>query len=86
MSIIISALTESLIYIAVRSKYEVTEMQAAFHLYAGGLIATLAGRFLNIIEPFDYSVEVWKPLLTFNFLIGFACLAAIFYKHTENTC
>ena len=78
VSIIISALTESLIYIAVRSKYEVTEMQAAFHLYAGGLIATLAGRFLNIIEPFDYSVEVWKPLLTFNFLIGFACLAAIF--------
>jgi drug/metabolite transporter (DMT)-like permease len=77
-SIIISALTESLIYIAVRSKYEINEIQGAFHLYAGGLIATLAGRFFNIIEPFDFNIEVWKPLLSFNFFIGFACLLAIF--------
>lgn len=78
VAILISAITESLIYIAVRSKYEITEMQGTFHLYAGGLIATLLGRLFNVIEPFVFDIEVWKQLLTFNFLIGFIGLLAVF--------
>lgn len=78
VSIIIAALTESLIYIAVRSKYEITEMQGTFHLYAGGLIATILGRLFNVIEPFDFNIDVWKQLLPFNLLIGFVGLLAVF--------
>jgi len=78
IAILISAITESLIYIAVRSKYEITEIQGAFHLYAGGLIATLLGRLFNVIEPFDFNIEVWKQLLSFNFLIGFIGLLVVF--------
>ena len=78
VSIFISAITESLIYIAVRSKYEITEMQGTFHLYAGGLIAILLGRLFNVIEPFDFNIEIWKQLLSFIFLVGFFGLLAVF--------
>jgi drug/metabolite transporter (DMT)-like permease len=78
VSIIIAAITESLIYVAVRSKYEITEMQGTFHLYAGGLIATLLGRVFNVIEPFDFNIDVWKQLLPFNLLIGFLGLLGVF--------
>ena len=78
LSILVSALTESLIYIVFRSKYEPTEFQGVLHLYGGGLLATLLARFANIIEPFDFSFSTWKPLLLFNLLIGFIAYSTIF--------
>jgi drug/metabolite transporter (DMT)-like permease len=71
LSILISAITESLIYIAFRSGYEPTEFQGVLHLYGGGLLATLLARATNTIEPFDFKWSTWKPLLLFNLIIGF---------------
>lgn len=78
IAIAISAITESLIYVAFRSGYERTELEGIFHLYAGGLIATLLARVTGIIEPFDFSLANWKPLLLFNFLIGFIGYVLVF--------
>ena len=78
IAIIVSALTESLIYIAFRSKYEPTEFQGVLHLYGGGLLFTLLARALNLINPFDFSWSTWKPLLLFNFLIGFIGYSTLF--------
>jgi drug/metabolite transporter (DMT)-like permease len=77
-SIAISAITESLIYIAFRSKYEKTELEGIFHLYGGGLIAILLARLLGFIKPFDTSLANWKPLLSFNLLIGFVAYSLVF--------
>ena len=76
--IFVSALTESLIYIAFRSKYEPTEFQGVLHLYGGGLLATLLARSANLIEPFDFKWSTWKPLLLFNLLIGFIGYSTLF--------
>jgi drug/metabolite transporter (DMT)-like permease len=76
-SIIVSAITEALIYIVFRC-YEPTEAEGMFHLYGGGLIATLLARGANIIEPFDFSIKTWAPLLVFNLLIGFLAYSLIF--------
>ena len=78
LSIMISAITESLIYIAFRSGYEPTEFQGVLHLYGGGLLATLLGRATNIIEPFDFKWSTWKPLLLFNLIIGFIGYSTLF--------
>jgi drug/metabolite transporter (DMT)-like permease len=78
LSIIVSALTESLIYIAFRSGYEPTEFQGVLHLYGGGLLATLLARAANIIEPFDFKWSTWKPLLLFNLVIGFIGYSTLF--------
>ena len=78
LSILIAAITESLIYIAFRSGYEPTEFQGVLHLYGGGLLATLLGRATNIIEPFDFKWTTWKPLLLFNLIIGFIGYSTLF--------
>ena len=78
IAIVLSALTESLIYIAFRSGYEPTELQGVAHLYGGGLLATLLARATNMIEPFDFSWSTWKPLIIFNFLIGFIGYSTLF--------
>lgn len=78
LSIFVSALTESLIYIVFRSKYEPNHNQGIFHLYGGGLIATLAARLGNVVEPFDYSVKTWTPLILFNLFIGYLSSSTIF--------
>ena len=80
ISILIAAFTESLIYIAFKSKYEPNESQGLFNLYFGGLIAILIARATNLIEPFDFNLEVWKPLLLFNFLVGFIALGIVIYS------
>ncbi|NDH68267.1 MAG: DMT family transporter [Gammaproteobacteria bacterium] len=77
-AIFVSALTESLIYIAFRSKYEPNHNQGIFHLYGGGLIATLAARLSNVVEPFDYSLQTWTPLVLFNLFIGYLSSSTIF--------
>jgi len=78
LSILISAITESLIYIAFRSGYEPTEFQGVLHLYGGGLLATLLARATNTIEPFDFKWSTWKPLLLFNLIIGFIGYSTLF--------
>jgi drug/metabolite transporter (DMT)-like permease len=78
LSIAISAITESLIYIAFRSKYEVSELAGILHLYGGGLIATVLASQAKLIGPFEFNWSVWKPLLLFNGLIGFVCYAIVF--------
>lgn len=80
ISIIIAAISESIIYLVFKSKYEPTEFQGIFHLYFGGLIATLIGRATNLIEPFDFKLETWKPLLIFNMLIGFIAFSVLTYS------
>jgi drug/metabolite transporter (DMT)-like permease len=82
-AIFVSALTESLIYIAFRSKYEPNHNQGIFHLYAGGLIATLAARLSNVVEPFDYSLQTWTPLVLFNLFIGYLSSSTIFKSIPE---
>jgi len=78
LAILISAITESLIYIAFRSGYEPTEFQGVLHLYGGGLLATLLARATNAIEPFDFKWTTWKPLLLFNLIIGFIGYSTLF--------
>ena len=77
-SIILSAITESLIYISFRSKYEKSEFQGVFDLYGGGLIGILLARFLNIIEPFNFSINTAVPLVLFNTFVGFIATSTIF--------
>lgn len=83
IAIAISAITESLIYIAFRSKYEPSEFAGMFHLYAGGLIAVLAASLTGWIQPFDFKPATWKPLLLFNLFIGFISYAVVFGLITE---
>jgi len=80
ISILISALTESLIYIVFKSKYEINHIQGIFHLYFGGLIAVLLANATNLLEPFDFKPEVWKPLVLFNILVGFIAFSALTYS------
>ena len=80
MAILVSALTESLIYTVFKSKYEATQFQGLFHLYCGGLIAVLIGRATNLLEPFEFKQEVWKPLVLFNTLVGFIAFSVVTYS------
>lgn len=80
VSILVAAITESLIYLAYKSKFEPNEFQGLFHLYFGGLIAVLIGRATNLLEPFDYSLETWKKLTLFNMFVGFIAFSLIAYS------
>jgi len=80
ISILIATITESIIYIVFKSKYEPTAFQGIFHLYFGGLIAILVARATNLIEPFDLKLETWKPLLFFNLLVGFIAFSILTYS------
>jgi drug/metabolite transporter (DMT)-like permease len=80
IAILVAAITESFIYITFKSRYSKNNYDGLFHLYAGGLIAVLLASATNIIDPFEFNPAVWRSLLFFVALIGFAAFAILTYS------
>lgn len=72
-----AALTESLMYLVVRTKSP-NPFYSILQLYPGGLLPLLAGIFIQK-APISTSGSVWLPLIIFNAFVGFAGYALRFY-------
>lgn len=72
-----AALTESLMYLVVRTKSP-NPFYSILQLYPGGLLPLLAGIFIQK-APISTSGSVWLPLILFNAFVGFAGYALRFY-------
>jgi drug/metabolite transporter (DMT)-like permease len=80
VAIFIAAITESLIYISFKSKYNKNFYEGLFHLYFGSFIVILLARAVNIIEPFDFKTEVWKSISFYITFVGFIAFAILTYS------
>lgn len=76
---LISALTETLIYVAIKSVPRPNIYIHHLHLYAGGFLALLAAVLAGKTEPVDLAATSWTPLLLFNILIGYVGYSLRFY-------
>lgn len=76
---LISALTETLIYVAIKSAPRPNVFMHHLHLYAGGFLTLLLAVLAGKTEAVDLKLSSWTPLLLFNVLIGYIGYSLRFY-------
>ena len=76
---LISAITETLIFLIAKTGSEPTPWLPILRLYPGALLALL-GSFAVYKTPIDTSTSTWIPLVLFNIFIGFIGYSLRFYS------
>lgn len=78
---LISSVTETAIFLAVRGAAGESPFYTIHQLYLGGLPILLAGlAALKNVQPIDLNVRNWIPLLLFNGLLGFTGYSLRFWS------
>ena len=81
LAALISSVTETAIFLAVRGAVGQSPFYTIHQLYLGGLPILLAGLVaLKNIQPIDLNVRDWIPLLLFNGLLGFTGYSLRFWS------
>ena len=75
---IAAALTESMMYFAVKTTKTQSPWSAILELY-GGALAWMLPAIATGLVSIQYSLKAWKPLVLFNLTVGFLGYAARFY-------
>jgi drug/metabolite transporter (DMT)-like permease len=68
---LVSALTETAIFLVAKSGKEPSAWLPILRLYPGALAGLLAGTATGLVGAFDWRSSVWIPMLLFNIFIGF---------------
>lgn len=68
---LVSALTETAIFLVAKSGQEPSAWLPILRLYPGALAGLLAGTATGLVGGFDWRSAVWIPMVLFNVFIGF---------------